>query len=101
MPNSRLFTKAAFDHAERPLLIHQGGSFYDWDGTCWPELDEATLRTQQYTYFEHAVYWHETKNGPELRPYGRWRFAHYSRQTIRYGKVICVGLKLARGSDPY
>jgi hypothetical protein len=44
LPNARVFIKAEFTNPERPLLVHQGGMFYRWDGTCWPHVDDADLR---------------------------------------------------------
>jgi putative DNA primase/helicase len=56
MPNARRFINDRFTHSERALLVHQGGLFYAWDGTCWPALDDQALRSQLYQYFEHALY---------------------------------------------
>jgi putative DNA primase/helicase len=69
MPNARRFLEAEFHHAERPLLLRQGGIFYMWDGTCWPELDDQDLRARLYEHFEHAIYLHETKGGVEEKPF--------------------------------
>jgi hypothetical protein len=54
VPNARLFLSVNYGHAERCLLIHQGGTFYSWDGTCWPTAEDRLLRSQLYAVFEHA-----------------------------------------------
>lgn len=41
------------------------GSFSVWDGRCWPERDETTVRSEVYRFLEHAVY--ETKDA--VRPW--------------------------------
>ena len=56
LPNARRFVRERFDHPERPLLVHQGGLFYGWDGTCWPAIDDPDLRALLYEFFEHATY---------------------------------------------
>lgn len=56
MPNARLFVATEFEHPERPLLLNQGGAFYAWDGTCWPELDHDELRARLYEFFERKTY---------------------------------------------
>jgi DNA primase len=50
MPNARLFIAEKYDHPDRPLLVQQGGMFYRWDGTCWPALEDASLRSQLYKW---------------------------------------------------
>ena len=54
--NAKRFRLARYDHPEHPLLVHQGGEWYRWDGTCWPSLDQGQLRAALYEYFESAVY---------------------------------------------
>ena len=47
------------------LLRAWRGGFRSWNGSCWPEIDEATVRAQTYEYLEHA--WYEARG--ELRPW--------------------------------
>ena len=68
LPNARRFVGERFDHSEHPLLVHQGGLFYAWDGTCWPALDDADLRAQLYEHFEHATYIAEEGNRKPFAP---------------------------------
>lgn len=56
MPNARRFLRAEYHHDERDRLIHQGGQFYRWDGTCWPPIEDPILRAQLYQFFEEKVY---------------------------------------------
>ena len=73
LPNARRFVCERFDHLERPLLVHQGGLFYVWDGTCWPALDDADLRSQLYKHFEHAMFIDEKVSAdPSHRIATRW-----------------------------
>jgi putative DNA primase/helicase len=57
MPNVRRFLADQFHHAEHVLLVHQGGQFYEWDGACWPALEDAILRSRLYRWFERRWYW--------------------------------------------
>jgi putative DNA primase/helicase len=56
MPNVRRFLHSEYDHAERTLLIQQGGQFYGWDGTCWPALEDPMLKSELYKWFEGKSY---------------------------------------------
>ena len=39
--NAKLFLEARYSHIEHPLLVHQGGEWYWWDGACWPVFDQG------------------------------------------------------------
>jgi len=65
MPNARLFLGAEYGHEDRCLLIHQGGMFYRWDGTCWPALEDPILRSKLYKWFEDK----ECVSGDEKKPF--------------------------------
>jgi putative DNA primase/helicase len=64
MPNARLFLEEEYCHEERLLLIHQGGQFYRWDGTCWPALEDPILRSELYRFFESKLYQEGDKRKP-------------------------------------
>jgi putative DNA primase/helicase len=66
MPNIRLFLADKYNHEERDKLIHQGGQFYHWDGTCWPTVEDAALVSAIYKWFEHKSF--ENEKG-ELKPF--------------------------------
>jgi putative DNA primase/helicase len=55
------------------LLLSHRGTFYAWAETCWPELEEAALRSDLYRWLEHAVYERETRDGIELVPWAPTR----------------------------
>lgn len=74
LPNARRFVQSEFNHPERQLLVHQGGQFYGWDGTCWPDIDDADLRARLYKWFDDKTYTIETKNGPETKPFAPNRY---------------------------
>jgi putative DNA primase/helicase len=46
------------------------GGFCAWDGRCWPERDEATVKAEVYRFLEHALY--ETDKG-EVKPFAPTR----------------------------
>ena len=50
------------------LLRHHRGVFYQWDGTCWPDVDDGRVRSDLSLWLEDATYWKPTtKDGsPEL-----------------------------------
>jgi putative DNA primase/helicase len=56
MPNARTFLEHEYWHEDGCLLIHQGGQFYCWDGTCWPALEDLMLRAELYRWFETKAY---------------------------------------------
>jgi putative DNA primase/helicase len=55
------------------LLMSHRGTFYAWAGTCWPELEEAALRSDLYRWLEHAIYPKKTRDGSELVPWAPTR----------------------------
>jgi putative DNA primase/helicase len=51
------------------LLLHHRGGFHAWDGRCWPECEDRSVRAALYRFTEHAKYWKPTKTVPELTPF--------------------------------
>lgn len=68
MPNVRRFIASEFGHKECALLVHQGGQFYEWDGSCWPALEDPTLRARLYAWFEGKWFWSDGKI-PTKKPF--------------------------------
>jgi putative DNA primase/helicase len=60
----RLVDERFIDGATVILRAWRGG-FRAWDGRCWPERDEASVRAEAYKYLEDA--WYEGAHG--LRPW--------------------------------
>lgn len=56
VPNAETFIKTKFGHPERDLIVFQGGVFYRWNGSAWPEIDDHALRSDLYSFFADAVY---------------------------------------------
>lgn len=52
-----------------PMIRAWRGGYCSWDGRCWPERDAATIRSEIYSYLEHAVYEVETPAGTILKPW--------------------------------
>jgi putative DNA primase/helicase len=70
LPNARRFIADRYSHDDRDLLVYRGGAFQQWDGTCWPEVEDAELRAAVYAYFENALYLEKNKDGDlEQKPF--------------------------------
>jgi hypothetical protein len=74
--NARLFVEARYDHPEHARLVHQGGEWFAWSGSCWPVRDHGHLRAQVYRFFERCQFLDEaTKSSPSwcrsIRPGAR------------------------------
>src|SRR5436190_16565617 len=50
MAVSRCLVKDRFTAAHTPLIRSWRGGFRRWDGRSWPELDEATVKSELYGY---------------------------------------------------
>lgn len=74
LPNARRFVESEFSHSERDLLLHQGGQFYGWNGSCWPPIDDAELRARLYEWFDVREYLHETADGTQRKPFAPNRY---------------------------
>jgi putative DNA primase/helicase len=48
-------------------LIHYQAKFYEWDGRCWPELEEAALRSRLYAFLDRC----QNKDGKRISPMTR------------------------------
>jgi putative DNA primase/helicase len=48
-------------------LLHWRGSWMRWEGPIWTEMEERTVRSEVYHRVEEALFWHETRDGAELR----------------------------------
>jgi putative DNA primase/helicase len=62
MAVARQLVLARFTNAKTVLIRAWRGGFRAWNGRCWPEIDEASVRAKAYEYLEHAEY--ETAKGP-------------------------------------
>jgi putative DNA primase/helicase len=69
-PNAQTFLVEFYPGAPQPHLVHQGGSFYEWVGPYWAEVEDDALRAELYKYFDAAEY--EDANG-DLRPFNPTR----------------------------
>jgi putative DNA primase/helicase len=69
MPNVRRFLADQLHHPEHVLLVHQGGQFYQWDGTCWPAIEDAILRSRLYRWFERRWYLDDSTKKPSRKPF--------------------------------
>lgn len=48
------------------LIRHHRGDFHAWDGTCWPEVEDRTVRADLYRWLECSVY---AKDQKKLAPF--------------------------------
>lgn len=56
MAVARQLVADRFTDGDLTVIRAWRGGFYAWNGLCWPEADEATIRASAYAYLEHAVY---------------------------------------------
>jgi putative DNA primase/helicase len=66
---ARHFLKTVALEGDQHLIRSHRGTFYRWDGTCWPELDERALRAELYVYLEDALYERTRGEDVELVPW--------------------------------
>jgi len=69
MPNVRRFLAAKFHHQDHLLLVHQGGQFYEWNGRCWPAIEDKILHSRLYRWFETRWYIDQSKKVPTQKPF--------------------------------
>jgi putative DNA primase/helicase len=70
MAVARAFVAEHYTSSEgAAFLRHHRGGFYLWEGTSWPEGEEAGIRAALYRWLEPALYWKATKDGPALAPW--------------------------------
>lgn len=56
MPNARHFLKSRHAHAQRTLLVYQGGAFFTWGGRSYRQTEDAEVRAALYHHFESLSY---------------------------------------------
>lgn len=56
MAVARRFVAEHHTRDDVALLRHHADGFYRWDGTCWPEVRLADVRSAFYPWTEHALY---------------------------------------------
>jgi putative DNA primase/helicase len=56
MPNARRWVRERYGDDRHCRLITYGGTFFEWDGACWLEVEPEAVNAELYRYFEHAVY---------------------------------------------
>lgn len=56
MAVARHLVAARLTHAKTVVIRAWRGGFRAWNGKCWPEIDEASVRAKTYKYLEHASY---------------------------------------------
>ena len=70
MAVARKLVGERFTHASGMAVIRSWrGSYWAWDGRCWPERDVATIRADAYRFLEHAAFEVETPLGTMLKPW--------------------------------
>jgi putative DNA primase/helicase len=52
---ARLFRDTRYRADEYPILFHHRGMFYRWNGTAYPEMDEAELRSDLYAFLDRCM----------------------------------------------
>jgi putative DNA primase/helicase len=57
LQTAREFLKSHYTVGGVPALHYQGGSFYPYNGTCFPETDGDGIRAEVYKFLEPAKVW--------------------------------------------
>jgi len=55
LDTARLFLKSKHIIGGSRTLHHHRGSFYAWNGKCYPEAEEAAFRAELYTFLDQCV----------------------------------------------
>jgi putative DNA primase/helicase len=58
MAVAREIVKHLYTNPDGFVLRDHRGDFYQWDGTCWPEVDRRDVRGAVYTFLEHTDFMH-------------------------------------------
>jgi P4 family phage/plasmid primase-like protien len=64
-PASPYQTAQQYQKSHYENAMHHNGSFLAYDGACYREEEDATVKSQLYEYLSHAVY----KKGDDLQPF--------------------------------
>ena len=64
MAVARRLVEERFTVAKTAVIRAWRGAFRAWNGRCWPEIDEASVRAKAYEYLEHASYETEKETRP-------------------------------------
>ena len=48
---------AVFSYMGVPILRHYGGEFCSWDGRCWSEMEERTVKSMVWRILRDAAEW--------------------------------------------
>ncbi len=54
LPSARTLVEMRYTRDGQRTLHHHAGVFYAWSGTCYPVLDDATIRAQVWQFLESA-----------------------------------------------
>jgi putative DNA primase/helicase len=54
--NAGLFLGEFYSGLEHGRLLYHGGTFYEWMGPCWSEVEDGALRGQLYEFFAEMAY---------------------------------------------
>ena len=67
LPTAQSFVNSKFQFGNVPTLRHYNGQFYRWDGSCYREMESATIIALLYRFLKDAYI--RTKEGLEpFRP---------------------------------
>jgi putative DNA primase/helicase len=70
MAVARMFLELHYtDQNGHTLIRHHRNTFWIYDGSSWPELDERRLYSDLYRWLEPAKYWKKTTRSVELEDF--------------------------------
>jgi putative DNA primase/helicase len=65
MAVARMFLSTHYTDNGRILIRHHRNTFWSYNGSCWPELDERRLSSDLYRWLESAKFWKKNGDGKE------------------------------------
>jgi putative DNA primase/helicase len=86
MQTAREFVARHAMHAGTLILHYWRDSWWEWDTTCWREVERRFVVSRLYTFTEHAVYWDEDENGYKQWAPTRHRIANLAEAL----SAICI-----------
>ncbi len=54
LPSARTLVETRYTRNGQDTLHYHAGMFYAWSGTCYPALDDATIRAEVWHFLENA-----------------------------------------------
>lgn len=73
MAVARKLAEALYSSPAGLLLRHHRGGWYEYTGTCWPQVAAQSVRVATYDYLEHALFEKYVKGRVTIEPWAPTR----------------------------